>query len=307
MEFDCEESAYDFYNAHARLVGFNIRRSDASKSNGITRRHKFCCSKEGTKAIDKQKVKNPQPDTRTGCGAHMIISYQPSGTYQVIKFEPTHNHDIVPSPLRHNLRSHRKIEKIQASQVDVIDSSGLAPKTVVDLMSQQVGGRKNLGFTLNDVKNYLRTKRERRMENGIAGALIEYFKKKQKQNPSFFHSMQLDADEQITNVFWADARSIVDYAHFGDVLCFDTTYRTNNHGMPFAPFVGVTIIGKLLFLGVLCFMMRQPTHSFGYLKHFLKQCRGEVLKLFLQINQRQWLKQFQLLCLRLIIVFVYGI
>ncbi len=32
---------------------------------------------------------------------------------------------------------------------------------------------------------------------------------------------------------------MADYAHFGDVVCFDTTYRKNKDGRPFAMFVGV--------------------------------------------------------------------
>ena len=33
--------------------------------------------------------------------------------------------------------------------------------------------------------------------------------------------MQLDNDDQITNIFWADARMVIDYVYFGDVT-FDT-------------------------------------------------------------------------------------
>ncbi|KAK1265851.1 putative protein FAR1-RELATED SEQUENCE 10 [Acorus gramineus] len=186
MAFDYEDSAYQFYNTYARSVGFSIRRSDAHKSNGILRKRKFCCSKEGFKGVDKRKALQPQPETRTGCEAHMVIIYQSSGSYLVSKFEEKHNHDLVPTPLCHNLRSHRKIGKAQTAQVDIIDGSGLAPKTVMDLMSGQVGGRRNLGFVLNDVKSYLRTKRETRMENGIAGQMkiwnANYLAKKQFKN-----------------------------------------------------------------------------------------------------------------------------
>ena len=41
-------------------------------------------------------------------------------------------------------------------------------------------------------------------------------------NPSFQYAVQLDNVEQITNIFWADARMIIDYANFGDVVTFDT-------------------------------------------------------------------------------------
>ncbi|KAK1327069.1 hypothetical protein QJS10_CPA01g01218 [Acorus calamus] len=53
MAFDSEESAYQFYNAYARSVGFSIRRNNAWKSDGIVRRRKLCCSKEGKKGVDK--------------------------------------------------------------------------------------------------------------------------------------------------------------------------------------------------------------------------------------------------------------
>lgn len=56
----------------------------------------------------------------------------------------------------------------------------------------------------------------------------------------------------ITNIFWADAKMMLDFACFGDVICFDTTYRTNKDGRPFGLFVGVnhhkqtTIFGATL-------------------------------------------------------------
>ncbi|XP_058075804.1 protein FAR1-RELATED SEQUENCE 5-like [Magnolia sinica] len=37
----------------------------------------------------------------------------------------------------------------------------------------------------------------------------------------------------------ADGRMILDYERFGDVICFGTTYKTNEYGRPFAPFIGV--------------------------------------------------------------------
>jgi len=36
--------------------------------------------------------------------------------------------------------------------------------------------------------------------------LSQYFQRQLLENPSFFHAYQMDAEEQITNVFWCDAR-----------------------------------------------------------------------------------------------------
>jgi zinc finger SWIM domain-containing protein 3 len=77
------------------------------------------------------------------------------------------------------------------------------------------------------------------MEKGDAGAILQYFQKKHTEDSSYFYALQLDEDDMITNIFWADARSISDYGLYGDVICFNTTYQTNEYGRPFAPFLGV--------------------------------------------------------------------
>lgn len=40
-------------------------------------------------------------------------------------------------------------------------------------------------------------------------------------------------------IFWADAKMVTAYSYIGDVVCFDTTYRKNKEGRPFAMFFGV--------------------------------------------------------------------
>ncbi|XP_058078587.1 protein FAR1-RELATED SEQUENCE 5-like [Magnolia sinica] len=98
------------------------------------------------------------------------------------------------------------------------NNSGITPSATMAFMSKQAGGRENLGYQPVDYKNYLRKKRMKAMERGDAGAV--------------------DEDDQITNIFWADAKPIMDYSYFGDVICFDITYRINSYGHPFAPFIG---------------------------------------------------------------------
>ena len=55
----------------------------------------------------------------------------------------------------------------------------------------------------------------------------------------FFYAIQVDQENLMTNFFWRDGRSRIDYNSFGDVICFDTTYRTNKYNIKCAPFVGV--------------------------------------------------------------------
>ncbi|CAL9014986.1 unnamed protein product [Prunus brigantina] len=44
----------------------------------------------------------------------------------------------------------------------------------------------------------------------------------------FFYTVQVDQENRMTNFFRRDERSRIDYDCFGDVVVFDTTYRTNS-------------------------------------------------------------------------------
>ncbi|KAL8528923.1 hypothetical protein ACS0TY_006407 [Phlomoides rotata] len=136
------------------------------------------------------------------------------------------------------LASQRKITEVQAHEIDLAENAGLKQKSTFQLMSRHAGGREGLGYTRIDAKNYLRSKRQRSMVYGEAGCLMRYFQNQLSKNPSFYHANQMDMEEQVTNVFWADARMLIDYEYFGDVVSLDTTYCTNSAHRPLAIFSG---------------------------------------------------------------------
>jgi len=52
-------------------------------------------------------------------------------------------------------------------------------------------------------------------------------------------SVDPDEDGRIKTLLWTNGRSRMQCEHFGDVITFDTTYKTNLYEMPFGLFVGV--------------------------------------------------------------------
>jgi hypothetical protein len=130
------------------------------------------------------------------------------------------------------------MSKVQAFAIDLACASRISPKATHELMSREVGGKANLGYTELDQKNYLRTRRQKNLIYGEAGCLLKYFKEQIAKNPSFQYAVQLDNEEQITNIFWVDARMIIDYSYFGDVMTFDTTHGTNEELRPLGVFTG---------------------------------------------------------------------
>jgi hypothetical protein len=86
------------------------------------------------------------------------------------------------------------------------------------------------------------------------------------ENPSFQYTLQLDCEEQITNISWTDAKMIIDYAHLGDVVNFDTTFGTKKNIGLLVYLLDSIILEILLFLMLLFCLMKHVPLSHGYLR-----------------------------------------
>ncbi|KAK8957637.1 Protein FAR1-RELATED SEQUENCE 5 [Platanthera zijinensis] len=177
--------------------------------------------------------------TRTKCKACLGVRFsRETKKWFVAAFSEVHNHKLHVAEVTHMMLSQRRLTPIQKINASIAADSGLSLKASLDLMSAQVGGKENLGFTNEELKWYLRTRRQRDMEYGCLGGLMKYLQDKKGEDPTFYYAVQMDCTEHITNIFWADGRMINDYANFGDVVSFDTTFRTNKESRLFGCFVG---------------------------------------------------------------------
>ena len=110
------------------------------------------------------------------------------------------------------------------------------------------------------------------MEHGEAASLGRYFSCQLKENPSHYFTSQLDCEELITNIFWADARMIIDYSHFGDVITFDTTYSTNRDARPLVVFLGLNHHRETVAFGG-ALLYDETIESFVWLRHYFHKSR----------------------------------
>ncbi|XVF12447.1 hypothetical protein REPUB_Repub08aG0119200 [Reevesia pubescens] len=242
FEFESDDHAYRFYNKYARLLGFSVRKDwvNRSKIHGQVVSRKFTCSKEGYRRKDQRdvNVKKHRKETRTGCLAHMIITRQPNGKYRVSHFDANHNHDNINPNNGQTLQLQKELCFAQASETD-------QPKNLetqnpaLDLMSRKLLVRESLDCLAVDYDNHLRSERVRDMKEGEAGRLLHYFQRQHFENSSFFYAIQLDINDKVSNIFWADDNMVVDYGYFGDVVLLDTSCRTNKDFKPFVQFIGV--------------------------------------------------------------------
>ncbi|KAL6316325.1 hypothetical protein AAG906_017958 [Vitis piasezkii] len=116
---------------------------------------------------------------------------------------------------------------------------GMGTSQIMDYMVQQSGGYNNVGFTKKDLYNHVDADRRVHLRDGDAEGALAYLCGKSEMDPSFYYKYNVDEDNRLANLFWADSTSKLDYSCFGDVLAFDTTYRTNAYKKPLVILVGI--------------------------------------------------------------------
>ncbi|XP_028104542.1 protein FAR1-RELATED SEQUENCE 5-like [Camellia sinensis] len=110
----------------------------------------------------------------------------------------------------------------------------------MDFMIHQSGGYEKVGFIHRDFHNQFQAERKVQLAEGDAEGALGYLSTKLDADPLFFFKYNVDKDNRLDKIFWADCKSGMDYATFGDVLVFDTTYRTNAYKKPFVILAGVS-------------------------------------------------------------------
>ncbi|XWS68381.1 hypothetical protein CRYUN_Cryun04dG0085200 [Craigia yunnanensis] len=271
MEFESEEAAKAFYNSYARRVGFSTRVSSSRRSrrDGAIIQRQFVCAKEGFRNLNEKRtkdreIKRPRIITRVGCKASLSVKMQDSGKWIVSGFVREHNHELVPPDQVHCLRSHRQISGPAKTLIDTLQAAGMGPRRIMSALIKEYGGISKVGFTEVDCRNYMRNNRQRSLEGDIQ-LLLDYLRQMQAENPNFFYAVQGDEDQAlISNVFWADPKSRMNYTYFGDTVTFDTTYRSNRYRLPFAPFTGVNHHGQPVLFGC-AFLINESEASFVWL------------------------------------------
>ncbi|KAM1961763.1 hypothetical protein EV2_022469 [Malus domestica] len=157
-------------------------------------------------------------------------------------------------------------------------AAGIRTTNTYSYLVEEAGGSQNVGFTQRDCYNVVNKEKMVMFEAGDAQSLINLFKHKQAGDHMFFYTVQVDQENRMTNFFWRDGRSRLDYECFGDVVVFDTTYRTNRYNMICARFVGVNHHWKNVLFGC-AFLLDEKTETFTWLfDTFLESMGGQKPK-----------------------------
>ncbi|KAG1326830.1 protein FAR1-RELATED SEQUENCE 5 [Cocos nucifera] len=268
-----EEEAYNLYRDYGHRMGFSVRKGKQYYWIGTRkiRTKDYYCSKEGLKNDEYLDGSNfNKPDTRTGCKAMIRFTVDEDGQWKVTKMVDEHNHGLAKPEERHLLRSMRSLIAGKSSVLDSMGNAGIRMVSTYSYMVEESSDAENLEFTKQNCEDYINKHKLMLIEAKDSQSLVKYFKHRANQEGMFYWDVQLNQEGRPCNFFWRDGRSRVDYDCFGDVVVFDTTYRTDRYNLICAPFVGVNHHWQNMMFGC-AILFDETTTSFMWLfKSFLE-------------------------------------
>ncbi|KAH9680533.1 protein FAR1-RELATED SEQUENCE [Citrus sinensis] len=239
------EEATDFYKKYSKIMGFSVRIYDGRRdTNGAPIMKHWVCSREGER--DKKyiehtnRIREPRAITRVNCRAAFRVNLdKESKTWVARSFVPKHSHELAADFETQFLRSHRMVKDSDNALANSMQTVGIKTSQIMDFFVNQAGGYDNLGFGLKDLYNNLDNKRRSMILETDSEAALAYLNAKADMDPDFFCKYSIDEENRLANLFWADSIARLDYSYFGDVLAFDSTYKTNEYGKPLVILLGV--------------------------------------------------------------------
>ncbi|XP_040364040.1 protein FAR1-RELATED SEQUENCE 5-like [Rosa chinensis] len=275
VEFNTIEEVDRFYNYYSLAKGFSMRKykQDKNRAGTLIIRRQLVCSRQGQRkqsgpnsgkqdswkdsfvkdcrhrSDGKKDIMGQHPHkkprtknrriTRCNCPASLTVRLcTKRGVYYASEFSTEHNHALTRPEHRHFLRSQRHVSDYNLAQVNTLRKVSVRTCRAYEFLVHQAGGYEFVGFQPRDLYNKMQGERREIMMDGDAQSSITWMNLKALRDPHFYCIFSVDEEGRLANMFWRDGQSLTDYNAFGDVLIFDSTYKTNIYGRPLAVFVG---------------------------------------------------------------------
>jgi hypothetical protein len=190
-------------------------------------------------------------------------------------FIEEHNHPCLKKfSLKRFLRSHKGIPKEEREFVKLLHQVNLSAGRVMSIMAELYDKLSNVPYKRKDVSNYMATIDTAAQTQNDMSKLLSHFAKIKKEDPDFFFKIDVDHDDRVRRIFWADGPARAAYKTYNDCLSFDATYMTNCYKMPFAPFIGINRYCQSIQLGCGFLRNEQEADYIWLFESFLEAMDG---------------------------------
>ena len=227
-------------------------------------------------ALQGQPKKDNSASVRCHCPALIRLLRTDDSGWYICEYRPNHNHKLLSTCAEKlHFPSHRHIDKFTRELVGQLRENNVNLGKVYSIMGSFFGRMENVPFTKRCLRN-LYGKISREQADDDVKKTMDIFSEMKANDCEFTYTVQVDDESRIRTLMWTNGRSKLQYHHFGDVVTFDTTYKTNLYDMPFGLFVGVNNhFQSVIYAGVL--MREEKIENFEWVfKEFVKMMGGKV-------------------------------
>ncbi|XP_021723980.1 protein FAR1-RELATED SEQUENCE 8-like [Chenopodium quinoa] len=220
-----------------------------------------CVANENGDILEDELARGRRKSKKCYCKARIYGGVNREGLWVLITVELEHTHTLDPvlAKLVKEYRMKKMTPSVRKKLLNYYEV-GVPVSQIRGCMSTENGNLPNVKDMQHEVYKDKRSK----MAGGDAKAMMAFFDYMQADNLKFFHAHRLDEEGRLKDVLLVDARSIIAYEDFGDVVCFDATCLTNEYDLPFINFVGVNQHGHSLLLGC-ALVSREACDTFAWI------------------------------------------
>lgn len=176
---------------------------------------------------------------RSNCEAMLRLHRTEDHGWVVSEHRSEHNHPLSETcGEKRQWPSHKHLDKYTKDLVRILRENNLGITKIYSILGSFFSSMTNVPTTKRSLQSLCQRISREQAEDGIKKTLM-VFREFRERDPGFVYSVEPDEDGRIRTLMWTSSRSRMQYAPFGDVVTFDTTYKTNLYDIPFGLFVGV--------------------------------------------------------------------
>ncbi|XP_057803129.1 protein FAR1-RELATED SEQUENCE 5-like [Salvia miltiorrhiza] len=194
--------------------------------------------------------------------------------YKITDFCEGHTHSMVPLPARDLMQSNRNLDEFQQRFIIYGLKANIGPMSSFRMFREIMGSYDRIGCKGNDFKNFARDLKVH-SKGSNAHMLLESFTNKQDLGNGFRFFHDVDEENKLCRIIWADQTSIKNFSLFGEVVSYDATYNTNKHKLIFTPFTGKDNHGKCVSFGA-ALISHEDTESYSWVLDRFVQIMGHA-------------------------------
>ena len=150
--------------------------------------------------VGKKPVRRRKTNVQQKSDCPCVMMVKEGGVWKIKTLDLELNHELCPGDRDQLISGHKYMIDIEKGLIKTLNDNNVPTRKMVSILSYLRGGLTALPMKKKDISNY-RTKLNREVKGSDMTQVLDYFRKKQTKDPSFFYKFDLDENKRVRNLF----------------------------------------------------------------------------------------------------------